>query len=99
VSGGWVGILSVELHFPESRSLKDKRMHLRSLKAQLQHRVGASVAEVDHHDTWQRARVTLACVARGYGDAERLLDEADRWLHGQEWLVTRTDRDVVTLED
>jgi uncharacterized protein YlxP (DUF503 family) len=96
---GWVGILSVELHFPESGSLKDKRMHLRSLKAQLQNRVGASVAEVDHHDAWQRARVTLSCVAREYRDATRLLDEADRWLHGQEWVVTRVERDVVTLED
>jgi uncharacterized protein YlxP (DUF503 family) len=99
VPAGWVGILSVELHFPESRSLKDKRMHLRSLKAQLQNRVGASIAEVDHHDTWQRARVTLACVAREAGEAGRLLDEADRWLHGQAWEVTRTERDLVTLED
>jgi len=99
VPAGWVGILSVELHFPESRSLKDKRMHLRSLKAQLQNRVGASIAEVDHHDTWQRARVTLACVAREVGEAGRLLDEADRWLHGQAWEVTRTERDLVTLDD
>jgi len=99
VPAGWVGILSVELHFPESRSLKDKRMHLRSLKAQLQNRVGASIAEVDHHDTWQRARVTLACVAREAGEAGRLLDEADRWLHGQAWEVTRTERDLVTLDD
>lgn len=96
---GWVGILSVELHFPESRSLKDKRMHLRSLKAQLQNRVGASIAEVDHHATWQRARVTLACVAREASEAGRLLDEADRWLHGQAWEVTRTERDLVTLDD
>ena len=104
MAAGWVGILSVELHFPESRSLKDKRMHLRSLKAQLQNRVGASVAEVDHHDTWQRARVTLSCVAREYSEAVRLLDEADRWLHAQDWVVTgrratssRWRTDLVTL--
>src|SRR4029453_9393581 len=99
VPAGWGGALSGELHLPESRSLKDKRMHLRSLKAQLQNRVGASVAEVDHHDTGQRAAVTLACVPRAYGQAARLLDEADRWLHGQDWVVTRTERDVVTLDD
>lgn len=99
MGAGWVGILSVELHFPESRSLKDKRMHLRSVKAQLQNRVGASVAEVDHHDTWQRARVTLSCVAREYREAGRLLDEAERWLHGQHFVVTRSERRVVTLED
>ncbi len=95
---GYVGILSAELHFPFARSLKDKRMHLRSLKAQLQNRVGASIAEVDHHDVWQRARVTLSCVARDYRDAERLLDEAERYLLAQEYELGRVDRDVVTLE-
>ena len=66
VSSGYVGILSVELHFPEAGSLKGKRKYVKSAKAQLQHRFGASVAEVDHHDLWQRARLTVACVARGH---------------------------------
>jgi uncharacterized protein len=99
MGAGYVGILSAELHFPGSRSLKDKRMHLRSLKAQLQNRVGASIAEVDHHDVWQRARVTLACVAREHRDAERLLDEAERYLLAQEYELGRVDREVVTLDD
>ena len=73
-------------------------MHLRSLKAQLQNRVGASIAEVDHHDLWQRARVTLSCVAREHRDAERLLDEAERYLLAQEYELGRVERDVVTLE-
>ena len=96
---GYVGILSVELHFPQSRSLKDKRMFLRSAKAQLHNRVGASVAEVDHHDVWQRARLTLSCVARELREAERLLDEAERYLGGREWEVGPVERDVVRLED
>jgi uncharacterized protein YlxP (DUF503 family) len=99
VGAGYVGILSAELHFPESRSLKDKRMHLRSLKAQLQNRLGASVAEVDHHDVWQRSRVTLSCVAREFREVERLLADAERWLGGQAWELVRVDRDVVTLDD
>ena len=57
--GGYVGILSVELHFPEAGSLKGKRKHVKSAKAQLQNRFGASVAEVEHHELWQRARLTV----------------------------------------
>src|SRR5918997_1947899 len=95
VRAGWVGILSVELYFPESHSLKEKRMHVRSAKAQLQNRVGASVAEVDHHDVWQRSRLTLSCVARELREAERLLDEAERYLGGREWEVGPVERDVV----
>ena len=99
VTAGYVGILTVELFFPESHSLKEKRMHVRSAKAQLQNRVGASVAEVDHHDVWQRTRLTLACVAREYREAERLLAEAERWLAGQAWELGRVERDVVTFDD
>lgn len=96
---GFVGILSAELHFPESGSLKDKRMHLRSLKAHLVNRVGASVAEVDHHDLWQRSRVTLSCVARESREVVRLLDEAERWLAGQAFELGVVEREVVSLDD
>ena len=95
---GYVGILSVELHFPESGSLKGKRKHVKSAKAQLQNRFGASVAEVDHHELWQRARLTLSCVARDYREAERLLDEAERYLGGQEFELLDSLREVVTLD-
>jgi uncharacterized protein YlxP (DUF503 family) len=95
VSGGYIGILSVELHFPEAGSLKGKRKFVKSAKAQLQNRVGASVAEVDHHELWQRSRLTLACVARGHRELETLLDEAERYLNGQEWTVVQTEREVI----
>jgi uncharacterized protein len=96
--GGYVGILSVELHFPEAGSLKGKRKFVKSAKAQLQNRFGASVAEVDHHDLWQRAQLTVACVAREHNEAERLLEEAIRYLNGQEYELVSTEREVVTLE-
>ena len=38
----------------------------------------ASVAEVDHHELWQRARLTVACVARGHRELNGLLDGAER---------------------
>ena len=98
MGAGYVGIMSVELHFPEAGSLKGKRKHVKSAKAQLQNRFGASVAEVDHHELWQRTRLTGSCVAREYREAEKLLDEAERYLAGQEFELVRADRDVVTLD-
>jgi len=98
VPAGYVGILAVELHFPEAGSLKGKRKFVRSAKAQLVNRVGASVAEVAHHDLWQRAGLTVACVAREAHEAERLLDEAERYLHGQEFELVRAARELVAVE-
>jgi len=99
MGAGYVGILSVELHFPASGSLKGKRKYVKSAKAQLQQRFGASVAEVDHHDLWQRARLTVACVARGHSELEQLLDGAERYLHGQEWELVRVEREIVSPDE
>jgi uncharacterized protein YlxP (DUF503 family) len=99
VRAGWVGILSAELHFPESHSLKEKRMFVRSAKEQLRNRFGAAVAEVDHHDVWQRARITAAVVAREHGEAAKLLADAERYLASREWELGAVEREVVTLED
>jgi uncharacterized protein YlxP (DUF503 family) len=94
-----VGILALELHFPESGSLKDKRQHLRSLKAQLQNRVGCAIAEVDHHETWQRATLTLSVVTREAGEAQRLLDVAERYVRSRELELVRCERGTVSLDD
>ena len=99
MGAGYVGILSAELHFPENGSLKGKRKELLSAKAQLQRRFGASVAEVDHHELWQRSRLTLACAARQAGEAERLIDEAERWLSGQDFELASRMRELVSLDD
>ena len=95
MSAGYVGILSVELHFPEAASLKGKRKYVKSAKAQLQHRFGASVAEVDHHDLWQRARLTVALRRPRSRELQQLLDGAERYLGGQEWELVRVDREIV----
>jgi uncharacterized protein len=94
---GYVGILSVELHFPQAGSLKGKRKFVRSAKAQLQNRFGAAVAEVEHHELWQRAGLTVACVARELGELDRLLDDAVRYLGGQEYELLRAEREVVSV--
>lgn len=99
LASGFVAILTVELHFPEAASLKGKRQFVRSAKDNLRSRFGASVAEVDHHDLWQRATLTVACTARSAHGAEELADGAERWLGAQEWELTRSDRLLVSPDD
>ena len=99
VATGFIGIYTFEIHIPGSHSLKEKRMVLRSVKAQLAKRIACSIAEVDHHDVWQRSRLTLACVAREAGEAERLLDTAERWLAGQEFELLSHERALWSLDD
>ena len=99
MSAGYVGVLTVELHFPESGSLKAKRSHLKSAKAQLQNRFGAAVAEVDHHELWQRARLTVVCVARGHRELAALLDDVERYLSGQDWELVRVERSIVDPDE
>jgi uncharacterized protein len=64
----YVCILQVNLHFPDNGSLKGKRRELSSLKAQLQRRFGAAVAETGHHELWQRSELTAALVGNGITD-------------------------------
>jgi len=99
LGAGFVAILTAELHFPEAGSLKAKRHHLRSARDTLRSRFGAAVAEVDHHDLWQRSTVTVAVVARDAGGATQLADGAERWLASGDWVLARCDRLLVAPDD
>jgi len=99
VASGYVAILTAELHFPEAASLKGKRHFVRSAKDTLRSRFGAAVAEVDHHELWQRAALTAACVARSAHDADELADGAERWLRGQDWEIVRLERLLISPDD
>ena len=57
--GAFVELIEIRLHFGEVQDLKGKRKLVKSLKDGIRHRFGASVAETEGHDKWQRA--TLLC--------------------------------------
>ena len=78
----YVCVLEIELHFPENGSLKGKRRELSSVKAQLQRRFGAAVAETEHHDLWQRAGLTAALVGRDAGLLKDRAAEVERYVWG-----------------
>jgi uncharacterized protein len=79
-SPGFVVLMRVHLHFPESGSLKAKRAELNRVKAHLRERMGGSVAEVAHHDMWQRALLAVAFAEASPGRCEEAVDRVQRML-------------------
>jgi uncharacterized protein len=91
-----VGLLSVELFIPHARSLKDKRMVLRSIKDRLK-KFNVAVAEVEHQEVWQRAGLGIVAISTTSEHVDRELaaaaDEIERVEPG---LVTRTEVEFLT---
>lgn len=91
-----VGVVSFELHLPESRSLKDKRRVVKSLIERMYQRYRISVAETAFHDLHQRAEISLAAVTVREADAERLLENMREMVESQpEVYLTRWEPQVL----
>ncbi|MBI4245566.1 MAG: DUF503 domain-containing protein, partial [Candidatus Rokubacteria bacterium] len=76
MSAARVALGTVELHLPGVASLKDKRHVLKGLKEKVRHRFEVAVAEVDHHDIWQRATLAVACVSHDSRHANEVVSKA-----------------------
>ena len=73
-----VGLERFDLRIPGCGSLKEKRHVVKTLTAGIRQKFNVSVAEVDHHDLWQRTALAVA-VASGEGfHARRVLHEVEK---------------------
>ena len=84
--------LQVDLRFPSSHSLKEKRMLLKPIVDGLRSRFHVSVAEVAHHDTWQRCQIGVALVSGDVATVEQLADQIERFVWGA------ADTEVLQIE-
>jgi uncharacterized protein YlxP (DUF503 family) len=96
---GYAVLIEIHLHFPDAGSLKGKRKELQPVKAQLRQRLGAAVAETDHHDLWQRATLTAAVVGRTAREAEESADRVGRWLDGHFPQGVRVERALLSTRE
>ena len=55
-----VGICLINIHIPESRSMKAKRSVIKSLKEKIKNQFPVSIAEISNNDLWQRADLAAA---------------------------------------
>lgn len=75
-----IGVITWDLALPGCRSLKEKRMVVKSLKDRIRHRFNVSVAETGLQDVRDRGEVTVALVATGRAMADSLLDKVDNFI-------------------
>jgi uncharacterized protein YlxP (DUF503 family) len=95
----FLAALTIHVHLPDNGSLKGKRRELLSIRSALSRRFGASVAEVDDHDLWQRATLAAGLVARSAGELERTADGIERYLQAHCPGGVRIERRVVSFTD
>jgi hypothetical protein len=70
----FIGVCTIEIHVPDSGSLKTKRHSLRSLKDRIRNKFNVSVAEVDDNDRWQKISLAVAAVSNDKSHLNQTLD-------------------------
>jgi uncharacterized protein len=85
-----IGLVSASISIPESRSLKDKRSVLRSLKDRIRQQINVSVAEVDKQDVWQFADLAFVTVAATSEVVQESISLISKFLHANPRYVLLT---------
>ena len=70
-----IAAMTFRLHAPWVHSLKEKRMIVKSIIAQLQNRFHVSAAEIDEQDTHQIIVIGIAAIVPNNAMADSLMDE------------------------
>jgi uncharacterized protein len=93
----FVELIEIRLHFGEVHDLKGKRKLVKSLKDSVRRRFGASVAEIDGHDKWQRS--TLLCALVGGSEVSERADGLVRFVESRCPDGCSVERDLLSLGD
>jgi len=86
-----IGILTLHLHIPGCKSLKEKRSRLKPLLSRLHKEFNISVAEMDKNDIWQSAVIACAVVSNNKAQAQRTLQKVSEWINHNWQDVTIVD--------
>jgi hypothetical protein len=75
-----VALERFDLRIPGCGSLKQKRHVVKGLTMALRSKFNVSVAEVDHHDLWQRAAIAVAAAAGEGYHVRKVMHEVERFV-------------------
>lgn len=75
-----VALERFDLRIPGCGSLKEKRHVVKTLTNGLRSRFNVTVAEVDHHDLWQRTTLAVAAVSGESFHLKKVMHEVERFV-------------------
>jgi hypothetical protein len=75
-----IGLLTLELFFSQSESLKDKRRLLKSIIDQTKSRFNVSVAEAGEQDRWQISLLAVVTVSNDSAYVSRILSSVEKFI-------------------
>ena len=84
-----IAAMTFRLHAPWMHSLKEKRMIVKSLVAQLQNKFHVSAAEIDEQDTHQIIVIGVAVIVPNNSLADSLMNEVSQFVE------TATDAEIL----
>ncbi len=75
-----VALERFDLRIPGCGSLKQKRHVVKTLTNALRSRFNVSVAEVDHHDLWQRTSIAVAAADAEAYHVRKVMQQVERFV-------------------
>jgi uncharacterized protein YlxP (DUF503 family) len=75
-----VGLERFDLRIPGCGSLKEKRHVVKTLTAGIRNTFNVSVAEVDHHDLWQRTTIAVSAVSGQSYHVRKVMHEVEKFV-------------------
>ncbi len=88
-----IGAARITLRIPHSRSLKDKRRVVNSLRQRVGSKFNVSIAEVEMNDAWQTLTLGIVCVSNSAIHASQMVDRVVEFIESE-----RPDAEVVDCE-
>ena len=95
-----IAAMTFRLHVPWAHSLKEKRMIVKSLTAQLQNRFHVSAAEIGEQDTHRIIVIGVAAIVPHSAMADSLMEEISLFVeeHCEAEILDET-REIISILD
>ncbi len=94
----FIGIIRTELYFRGAVTLKDRRVHLNSIRSRLSG-MGFSVAQVGPVDLVRQAWLAAVTVSGSPGRLSKALDTAKKLFETPNWEITDFSVEIIGAEE